>query len=100
MGPSRGPARRQDWRCPVFGERERYMLRRSLLLGLLACTAAALAALTATAAPGNGSGGGNDRLARINHVVVIYEENHSFDNLYGGWEGVNGLANATASGWT
>src|SRR5207245_4478140 len=25
----------------------------------------------------------------INHVVVIYEENHSFDNLYGGWEGVN-----------
>jgi acid phosphatase len=30
----------------------------------------------------------------INHIVVIYEENHSFDNLYGGWEGVNGLANA------
>jgi phospholipase C len=27
----------------------------------------------------------------INHVVVIYQENHSFDNLYGGWEGVNGL---------
>ena len=21
---------------------------------------------------------------------MIYEENHSFDNLYGGWEGVNG----------
>src|SRR2546428_9615744 len=30
----------------------------------------------------------------INHIVVIYEENHSFDNLYGLWEGVNGLANA------
>jgi phospholipase C len=29
--------------------------------------------------------------------VVIYEENHSFDNLYGGWEGVNGLANADAA---
>jgi len=29
--------------------------------------------------------------------VVIYEENHSFDNLYGGWEGVNGRANATAA---
>jgi acid phosphatase len=26
--------------------------------------------------------------------VVIYEENHSFDNLYGGWEGVNGLSSA------
>ena len=31
-------------------------------------------------------------LEKINHIVVIYEENHSFDNLYGGWEGVNGLA--------
>ena len=30
-------------------------------------------------------------LAKVNHLVVIYQENHSFDNLYGGWEGVNGL---------
>jgi len=36
-------------------------------------------------------------LNKINHIVVIYEENHSFDNLYGGWEGVNGLANADAA---
>ena len=36
-------------------------------------------------------------LDRINHIVVIYEENHSFDNLYGGWEGVNGLAKADAA---
>ena len=35
------------------------------------------------------------KFAGINHIVVIYEENHSFDNLYGGWEGVNGRANAT-----
>ena len=33
------------------------------------------------------------------HLVVIYEENHSFDNLYGGWgrvggKRVNGLQNA------
>src|SRR6476659_4386731 len=40
---------------------------------------------------------GDDRLDRIKHVVVIYEENHSFDNLYGGWEGVNGLADADAA---
>src|SRR5262249_18287585 len=33
-------------------------------------------------------------LAKMNHIVVIYEENHSFDNLYGGWEGVNGLSNS------
>jgi phospholipase C len=34
-------------------------------------------------------------LAKIRHVVVIYEENHSFDNLYGGWERVNGRTKAT-----
>src|SRR5205807_1224946 len=28
----------------------------------------------------------------------IYEENHSFDNLYGGWEGVNGLNNVHVTG--
>jgi acid phosphatase len=41
-------------------------------------------------------GGGKDRHhgSRGGHVVVIYQENHSFDNLYGGWEGVDGLAGA------
>jgi phospholipase C len=34
------------------------------------------------------------KLQKVDHIVVIYEENHSFDNLYGGWEGVNGLQNA------
>ena len=36
-------------------------------------------------------------LRDINHLVIIYEENHSFDNLYGGWEGVNGLSSARAA---
>ena len=36
-------------------------------------------------------GGG---LHRLKHVVVIYLENHSFDNLYGEFPGANGLANA------
>src|SRR5689334_317960 len=31
------------------------------------------------------------------HIVVIYEENHSFDNLYGGWERVDGLSQARPS---
>src|SRR5512143_3949232 len=35
-----------------------------------------------------------DKLSKIDHIVVIYEENHSFHNLYGGWEGVNRLADA------
>ncbi len=34
---------------------------------------------------------------KINHVVVIYMENHSFDNLYGQFPGANGLANATTT---
>jgi acid phosphatase len=37
------------------------------------------------------------RLASLKHIVVIYEENHSFDNLYGGWEGVSGLSKADAA---
>ena len=32
---------------------------------------------------------------RLQHVVVIYLENHSFDNLYGSFPGANGLANAS-----
>src|SRR3982074_1330835 len=35
-------------------------------------------------------------LDRIENIVVIYAENHSFDNLYGLFPGANGVANATA----
>jgi acid phosphatase len=31
---------------------------------------------------------------RVGHVVVIYMENHSFDDLYGQFEGADGLSNA------
>jgi acid phosphatase len=61
---------------------------------------AVLLVLSALAWPGpafaSDSGGGRaDRsLRKIQHIVVIYQENHSFDNLYGGWEGVNGVAAA------
>ena len=34
-------------------------------------------------------------MQRIKHVVVIYAENHSFDNLYGLFPGADGVANAT-----
>lgn len=33
-------------------------------------------------------------LNEVQHVVVIYMENHSFDNLYGQFEGADGLADA------
>ena len=34
-------------------------------------------------------------LHKVEHIVVIYAENHSFDNLYGLFPGANGVANAT-----
>ncbi len=58
---------------------------------------ASLLALTALPAAGSESDRGESQLSKINHVVVIYQENRSFDSLYGGWEGVNGLANAPSS---
>ena len=63
--------------------------------------AVAVAAIGSIAASG-AVGGTKDRsdgkqLSKIQHIVVVYEENHSFDNLYGGWEGVNGRANADAA---
>jgi len=39
-------------------------------------------------------------ISQVNHVVVIYLENHSFDNLYGQFSGANGLSNATAGNTT
>ncbi|MEO6844059.1 MAG: alkaline phosphatase family protein, partial [Ginsengibacter sp.] len=36
----------------------------------------------------------DDGIRQINHVVVIYMENHSFDNLYGEFKGANGIENA------
>jgi len=52
----------------------------------VAFVAIALLALAApvSAAPQSGP------LGKFKHLVVIYEENHSFDNLYGNWGDVNG----------
>src|SRR5712672_2561296 len=63
---------------------------------LAAAAAVVVAAVWAAAAAGGPKDHGNgDALQKIKHIVVVYEENHSFDNLYGGWEGVNGRSNAT-----
>jgi acid phosphatase len=68
---------------------------RLAAVGLAAALAVA-AATTATVSAGTSRTAASP-LDKINHIVVIYEENHSFDNLFGGWEGVNGLANADAA---
>src|SRR5262249_14853427 len=42
---------------------------------------------------------GTQAIAQIDHFVIIYQENWSFDSLYGFFPGANGIANATdASG--
>ena len=75
------------------------MIRRSTALLALFAAAVAVLALsggTALADPGKAKSD-EQKLSKIDHIVVVYEENHSFDNLYGGWEGVNGRADAPAS---
>ncbi|HEY4206974.1 MAG TPA: alkaline phosphatase family protein [Puia sp.] len=46
------------------------------------------------AAMGSKATGG---IEKVGHVVVIYMENHSFDNLYGQFEGADGLTDAKPS---
>jgi phospholipase C len=70
-------------------------LAPTALVAMLALTFAGPA--TADGGGGGGGGGGHDHGSRGGHLVVIYQENHSFDNLYGTWEGVNGVANADAA---
>jgi acid phosphatase len=43
-----------------------------------------------------GAGAQTDGLQKINHIVVIYQENWSFDSLYGKFPGANGLDQAGA----
>ncbi len=54
--------------------------------------AVALFALLASCAT---LGPSREDLAKLEHIVVIYAENRSFDSLYGLFPGANGLANAT-----
>jgi phospholipase C len=59
-----------------------HWLKRILILGVLlasACTTPRTA---------------DEKLAQIDHIVVIYAENHSFDNLYGLFPGANGIVQA------
>jgi phospholipase C len=58
-----------------------------------------LALVTAISPAGMSQAGSAPAVNAFNHIVVIYQENHSFDDLYGLWgavEGhrVNGLSNA------
>lgn len=66
------------------------------LLPLLPLAAVSAAMLAGCATPADTAASGSARLERIRHVVVIYAENHSFDNMYGLFPGANGISRATA----
>src|SRR5438067_6273160 len=71
----------------------RHIKSGTFIAALLLTTVIAVSSVAGRESKGRGA----DPLKRINHIVVIYEENHSFDNLYGSWEGVNGRSNADAA---
>src|SRR5947207_12055760 len=75
----------------------RFSAARRFLLAAVATAALATIAGAGAASADRGTKHDDNGLGSIDHIVVIYEENHSFDNLYGGWEGVNGRANADAA---
>jgi acid phosphatase len=62
--------------------------RTSRIIAILASISVVglVLALTSPVSAGQKSG----PLGHFKHLVVIYEENHSFDNLYGMWGSVNG----------
>jgi acid phosphatase len=55
----------------------------------------AASSLLAVVLSGCGFFSSNAGFNRINHIVVIYQENWSFDSLYGRFPGANGIANAS-----
>src|SRR5450755_1711199 len=57
-------------------------------------TMAALAGLIASTTPLAAQQPEADPLVKIGHIVVIFEENRSFDNFFGNFPGANGVANA------
>lgn len=65
------------------------------LIMLIAC-ALLLAACTTPSATHQSRAESVERtLQRIDHVIIIYAENRSFDNLYGMYPGANGVAQAS-----
>ncbi len=79
-------------------------LRRVLTFAIGSLTVMAagpvFTAVQAGASNGPGDEGNIGALAGINHLVVIYDENHSFDNLYGSFPGANGISRASDTATT
>src|SRR5690242_268449 len=77
---------------PAPGEED---MRRAFAIRIVSCAAAAMLAGCAAQPAGPRAG-----LEKIQHIVVIYAENRSFDHLYGLFPGAEGIASATAGQYT
>jgi phospholipase C len=64
-------------------------MRRAIFLALVAAVVLPVVMPVPAAAAS-----GADVLSRVQHLVVVYQENWSFDSLYGKFPGANGLAGA------
>ncbi|MEW9531593.1 alkaline phosphatase family protein [Microbispora sp. NPDC049125] len=62
----------------------------AVALALAALLPAPALAAGCRAGPHGDGHGGHAVAGRYHHLVVVYEENHSFDNLYGSWGPVGG----------
>jgi len=78
METSTGHSSRAPWRLVL------------LILSLFAVSTFAAAADNHASAP-------DRKLSRVKHIIVIYQENWSFDSLYGLFPGANGLSNSSAA---
>ncbi len=75
------------------------MQRSSVRLPVALLAAVALITAASSCSDSTTSPTGGD-ISKINHVVVIYLENHSFDNLFGEFPGADGLSNASGTSRT
>ena len=72
-------------------------VRSSHRVPLKGLTALLLLALALVAGSSVGTAHADVPAGKINHVIVVYQENWSFDGLFGNIPGVNGLANAASA---
>ena len=72
------------------------VVRPTTIRALAAMGAAALALTAQPAVPADSAASAQAVRARIKHVFVLFQENHSFDNYFGTYPGADNLASASA----
>ncbi len=84
---------RGGWRLRGIPTGGRHRLRRAGLLSSLALSGLLAGPVVGELRVAQAAG----PFDKLNHIVVIFQENRSFDSLYGSFPGADGLANAGAS---